>query len=261
MKVEVNLSTPYHPQTDGQTERINQTLEQYLRSYCSYQQDNWADLLPLAEYAYNSAVSESTKLSPFEANYGFTPESNWLGVGKCRYPFDAETDIMKSDWELSWKQMRIDLRKAQDRQRQWYDRKSQIPPEFITQEDIHLGKKAGVPDKVMLDQRNIKTKRPSVKLDHKKFGPFEIVRKVGNRAYELALPPQMKIHPVFHVGLLEPYRQSLDPTRYQSPPPVEEIDGEESWEVSEVVDSRYISRNKRVQYRIIWKVWGSEHAT
>src|SRR5205807_9973954 len=59
MTVDIRLSTAFHPQTEGQTERVNQVLEQYLRCYCSYQQDNWAELLLLAEYAYNSAVSES----------------------------------------------------------------------------------------------------------------------------------------------------------------------------------------------------------
>ena len=63
LDVDVRMSTVFHPQTDGQTERVNQILEQYLRSYCSYQQDDWTELLPLGEHAYNSAVSESTKVS------------------------------------------------------------------------------------------------------------------------------------------------------------------------------------------------------
>ena len=71
LNVDVRMSTAYHPQTDGQTERVNQTLEQYLRNYCSYQQDDWFELLPLAEHAYNSATSESSKVSPFYANYGY----------------------------------------------------------------------------------------------------------------------------------------------------------------------------------------------
>ncbi|KAH8152984.1 uncharacterized protein LAJ45_03211 [Morchella importuna] len=73
LNVKLKMSTSFHPQTDGQTERVNQTLEHYLRSYCLYQQDDWADLLLLAEYAYNSAVSESTKVSAFYANYGYEP--------------------------------------------------------------------------------------------------------------------------------------------------------------------------------------------
>ena len=76
LDVDIRMSTAFHPQTDGQTERVNQILEQYLRSYCSYQQDDWAELLPLEEHAYNSAVLESTKVFPFEANYGFSPRTN-----------------------------------------------------------------------------------------------------------------------------------------------------------------------------------------
>ena len=68
--------------------------------------------------------------------------------------------------------------------------------------------KAG--DLVMLDRRNIQTKRPMNKLDHKKIGPFKVKKTVGKRAYQLELPPQMKIHPVFHVSLLEPYRIPAD---------------------------------------------------
>ncbi|XP_060114520.1 EF-hand calcium-binding domain-containing protein 6 [Heteronotia binoei] len=70
---ELHLSSAYHPQTDGQTERTNATLEQYLRCYTSYQQDNWASLLPLAEFAYNNAVHSSTQTTPFAANYGLHP--------------------------------------------------------------------------------------------------------------------------------------------------------------------------------------------
>ena len=69
------LSTAFHPQTDGQTERLNQTLEQYLRSYVNQQQDNWVELLPLAQFAYNSAKSEPIQISPFLANLGYNPEA------------------------------------------------------------------------------------------------------------------------------------------------------------------------------------------
>ena len=76
LQVKINMSTAFYPETDGQTERVNQTLEQYLRSDCSYQHDDWASLLPLAEYAYNISISESSKAMPFELNYGYTPRTN-----------------------------------------------------------------------------------------------------------------------------------------------------------------------------------------
>src|SRR5258706_4223304 len=71
LDVRLRKSTAFRPQTDGQTERVNQSLEQYLRQYCNYEQDDWHDLLPLAEYAYNNSVTTATQVSPFYANYGF----------------------------------------------------------------------------------------------------------------------------------------------------------------------------------------------
>ena len=78
LNVRLRKSTVFHPQTDGQTERVNQSLEQYLRQYCNYEQDNWNDLLPLAEYAYNNSSTTATQMSPFFANYSFHPQTNWL---------------------------------------------------------------------------------------------------------------------------------------------------------------------------------------
>ena len=87
-----------------------------------------------------------------------------------------------------------------------------------------VARRAKVADKVMFNRHNIKTKRPTGKLDHKYFGPFVVKQKVGQQAYELELPPSMSIHPVFYVGLLEPYRESADPTRKQDPPMPDGVD-------------------------------------
>jgi hypothetical protein len=73
LQIDARKSTAFHPQTDGQTERMNQTLEAYLHIFCSYEQDDWFNLLPLAEFAYNNATQQSTKMSPFYANYGLHP--------------------------------------------------------------------------------------------------------------------------------------------------------------------------------------------
>ena len=88
--VDLNLSTAFNPQTDGQMERVNQVLEGYLRYYTSFQQDDWAELLLLAEHAYNTATFESTKVSPFFTNYGFNPETQWVKP--------MATDPTKMDW-------------------------------------------------------------------------------------------------------------------------------------------------------------------
>jgi hypothetical protein len=262
LNVDIRLSTAFHPQTDGQTERVNQVLEQYLRSYCSYQQDDWAELLPLAEHAYNSAVSESTKMSPFEANYGFSPRTNWPEAGKRKHDNIGSTELLQ-DWTSVWRELRDNLDKAQTRQRKWYDKKRLPAPEYNTLEDVAHGR-AKVADKVMLSRQNIKTKRPTEKLDHKLFGPFVIKRKVGERAYELELPPRMNIHPVFYVGLLEPYRESTDPSRKQEPPLPDEVDNQPSYVVERIVDSRYYGPttakfpSRFVQYMVVWAGYGPE---
>jgi hypothetical protein len=74
LDMRLHFTSGYHPQADGQTERVNQTLEQYLRTFCNFQQDNWSSLLPLAEFAYNNALNETTGISPFFANKGLPPE-------------------------------------------------------------------------------------------------------------------------------------------------------------------------------------------
>jgi len=89
--IERRLSTAFHPQTDGQTERTNSTLEQYLRAYVNYQQDDWKELLPMAKFAYNNGYQESTKHTPFFANYGTNTEYQAIGhliQGKTTSPED-----------------------------------------------------------------------------------------------------------------------------------------------------------------------------
>ncbi|KAJ2983779.1 hypothetical protein NUW54_g10595 [Trametes sanguinea] len=73
LDMRLHFNSGYHPEGDGQTERVNQTLEQYLRIYTNYQQDNWSQLLPLAEFAYNNALNSTTGVSPFFANKGYNP--------------------------------------------------------------------------------------------------------------------------------------------------------------------------------------------
>jgi len=71
--MKIHFTSGYHPEGDGQTECLNQTLEQFLQVFCNYQQDNWSELLPLGEFAYNNAPGASTGVSPFFANKGYHP--------------------------------------------------------------------------------------------------------------------------------------------------------------------------------------------
>ena len=121
--------------------------------------------------------------------------------------------------------MKIKLLKAQERQKRNADKScKQHPP-------IRVG------DKVWLLRQNLKTHRPSDKLDYRCLGPFSIIKQVNELAYRLELSSSMKIHPIFHVSFLEPYKDSDIPRRLQAPPPPIELDGAEEFEVSEILNS------------------------
>ena len=80
------MSTAYHPQTDGQTERTNQVLESYLRTFVNYDQNDWYQLLPLAEHAYNNSATNAHKMTPFFANYGLHPQTEWMKEREAQSP-------------------------------------------------------------------------------------------------------------------------------------------------------------------------------
>ena len=147
--------------------------------------------------------------------------------------------------------MKANIIKAQIRITKWYDSKKQEGLAF----------KEG--DLVMLDSQHIQTKRLSKKLDYKKIGLSHIEKAIGNRAFRLELPPQMKVHPLYHIGLLKCYKSSKHPTRIQIVPKVEEINEELNWEVREIVDSRQNRQKKYnpIEYLVLWEEYPNENGT
>jgi len=110
---------------------------------------------------------------------------------------------------------------------------------------------------VSLLPRNIKTTRRSKKLNYKKIGPFKILAKIGTSAYKLALPPSMAIHNTFYISLLEPYQDNRFPSQIKEPPPPIQIEGEDEYELDEIIDSQ-LHYNK-LQYRAKFKGYLPEH--
>ena len=164
LDVRLRKSTAFHPQTDGQTERVNQSLEQYLRQYCDYEQDNWNDLLLLAEYAYNNSVTTATQMSLFFANYCFHSRTNWPVEKESKNPASRNyAHWMESVRELCVKR----LEETRERMGKYYDRSRKEAPLY------------SVGDLVMLNGKNIRTRRAAKQLDAKLFGPFKVVRLVG----------------------------------------------------------------------------------
>ena len=186
--VKLKLSTAFHPQTDGQTERVNQILEQYLRCYLNYDQDNWVEWLPVAQWAYNNSTIEGTSTSPFYNNYGYNPTLH-EGIDK---PGPVQAAKTASKLRELHEELRKELIFLNERMAHYANKKRLKGP------TLQEG------DKVYLLRRNITTKRPSDKLDWKKLGPFKIETKLSDNSFKLQLPAKMQIHPIFHVSLLEP---------------------------------------------------------
>ena len=227
--IQQNLSTAFHPRTDGQTERMNQWVETYLRSFVNARQNNWSTLLPIAEFAHNSWKHEKTKYSPHELITGIIPSAKLM-------PLDDSTPAA----EARLKQLSNARTDAQQ----------------MLQKRINNGKdppKYDVNQKVWLDARNLQTKVPSKKLAPRRYGPFTITEKVSAVVYRLKLPNHMKIHDVFHVDLLTPYRQNQIYGEAFPQPPPDLIEGEEEYEVEEIVSDRRHGRSRSLQYLIKWK--------
>jgi len=189
--IEPRLSTAFHPQTDGQTERMNAVMEQYLRPYMNYLQDDWADWLPIAEFASNNHTSESTAVSPFFANLGYDPR--WQFDLSASLPNQAEDQqahsAVKALSEIH-DHLRTEMHRVQLRYQETADTHRLPAPDYQ------------VGDLEWLNTRNWKTRRPSAKLDHRRHGPFKIARKISSHAFRLELHSSMRVHPVFHVSLL-----------------------------------------------------------
>lgn len=245
LKIKPNLSTAFHPETDGQTERVNQTLELHLRIFCDYLQSNWSELLPLAEFAYNSTYHSSIGMTPFYANYGYHPRLS-ITIEDDQVPAASDHVVeVRRAHELA----KDNIRTALKQHTFWANKKRTPAPDFQ------------VGDKVWLLRRNIATARPSRKLDSKKLGPFQILDKVGNLAYRLELPDSMEIHPVFHVSLLEKFVPNRHPQRTVAPPPDPTVTagGEELYTVERILDSRW--QRDSLQYFVHWEGYPIEERT
>lgn len=242
LNVRTKLSTSFHPQTDGQTERTNQTLEQYLRAFVNYKQTNWASLLPIAQFTCNTYCNASTTISPFQAVYGILPTLRFEehSIKTFSEAAKANIDMIKA----TQNQLRMELAKASTTQIYHANKHRSGGP------DLKEG------DTVYLRRKNIKTKRPSNKLDVTKLGPFVIQKKLGPVTFRLKLPRTMRIHPVFHIGLLEP---TDNPPKEQEPVEIDEETQEPLWEVEDILDHR--QRGNTTKYLVKWKGYGHEENT
>ena len=255
----LSMSTAYHPQTDGQTERANRTLEDMIRHYVGPDQTDWDEHLPALEFAYNNSKQASTNMTPFQMNNVQQPHLPLTEAMKSKIDCTNPTAIERT--ELFHKQIKEAteyLKIAQQRQKKYADEHRR---------DI----KFKIGDRVLLSTANLRFihKDKASKLLPKFIGPFTIIKVVSPVAYELQLPPELKIHPVQHTEKLKPIQESTSfaPHRSQPPlPPPPEVleDGQVEYEVERILDRRiHKMRNglTRTEYLVQWKGYPSYDAT
>ena len=241
-----NISTAYHPQTDGQSERTNQWLKQYLRIYCNFQQDNWASLLPMAQYVHNSWTSHTTGFTPFELLLGFTPQIRPLDATSSTLPNLEEKGRFLKQLRERARQVIINAQQMVLQQRN-----------RVTGQRMFQGFNVG--DKVWLDGTNLRLSHPSKKLAAKQYGPFTVTRVISPVVYCLALPLSWKIFDTFHASLLSPYKETPEHgTNFTEPPP-DLVDGAKEYEVEAVLGQQTYGRGKKKQYLIKWKGYSDAH--
>ncbi|KAH0614164.1 uncharacterized protein H6S33_006050 [Morchella sextelata] len=245
LEISPKFSTAFHPQTDGQTERINAVMEQYLRSYVSYQQDDWVRWLPMAEFATNNHASETTRISPFYANLGRNPRMTFGPLEHGRTTAEDQANSIAREMKDILDFLKDELFRAQRIQEESANIRRTPAPHYR------------VGDKVFLSIRHVLTKRPSKKLDWKRIGPYIVKRIVNPYTYELELPRSMKVHPVFHLSLLSSAANDPLPGQQQLPPPPVEVEGQEEWEVENILDSR----DRRGKFEYLVKYAGYDEAS
>ncbi|XP_040945820.1 uncharacterized protein, partial [Gossypium hirsutum] len=247
----LSFSTAFHPQTDGQSERVIQILEDMLRACVIDFDSGWERYLPLTEFVYNNSFQSSIQMAPYEALYG----------RRCRSPI-CLTELRErkvigpeliQETEETVKKIKDRLKAAFVRQKSYAD---------LKRRDIEYSVGHKVFLKVSPWKKILRFGRKG-KLSPRFIGPYEIVERIGPVAYRLALPPELqKIHDVFHVSMLRRYRS--DPSHVI---PTEDIElrSDLTYEEEPVqILAREVKelRNKRVPLvKVLWRSHSVEEAT
>ena len=185
--IETKLSTAYHPQTDGQTERTNQELEQYLKIYINHRQNNWSEWLATAEFAFNNKVHIATKMSPFKVNYGREPR---MGFDIRKKGKNEKTEEFAREIKERHEKARAALVRSQEEMKRQADRSRKKAEEY------RVGDKVLISTKDFLEEL---MKRATKKLTEKFIEPYVVKKIVSENAIELELLASLRIYLVVNV--------------------------------------------------------------
>ena len=249
------MSTAFHPQTDGQTERMNRLIEETLRHYVSFAQNDWDKNIQLVAFAINNARNESIQNTPFFLNKGIHPR---MPCGISDFPTALEMNPKTVAFTESMTEALSNAKRcmanAQSNQKQQADKKRR---------DVTFLKG----ETVLLCTKNLKIKGDNCTFKRQKLlprfiGPYTITEQVGEYAMRLSLPVDTRIQPVFRVSMLKHYKNPVDdPLARPIAQPLDWLEGNPEFFIDHIVSHRIVKQGKRslVQYLLRWSSFNEDH--
>ena len=244
--IQTKLSMVYHPQIDGQTEWINQELEQYLRVFIDHRQEQWPDWLGTAKFMYNNKIHVTTKISPFKVNYGQDPRMGFEGRRKRKYKAAGKfIERMKKIQE----EAKAALGKVQEEIKKFANRRR------------GKGEEYRVGNLILLSMKDLKwqmKEKRSEKLTEHFVGPYKVKGIVSSNAIELELPKSIRIHPVVNVSRVWLYKSQVERQK-KILPKLLIIKGQEEFKIEKILNKRTIRRKEKFLVR--WKGYTAKEDT
>ena len=233
-RIELKAMTAYHPQSNGEAERVNQEIGTYLRMYCAEKPDDWSLYLADAQFAHNSRVHSTHGQTLFYLLHGYEPTAYPSDVANTPGLAEERLEQLAANWDKAI----IAHKQAQEA--------------MITRKPGLAYKKFEVGDKVWLDARNLHLKTTR-KLTPRRLRPFEVIEEISPVVYKLRLPKAWRIHDIFHASLLTPQVTTAEYRIPEEPPLPELVDGESEFEVENILQHKFVGRKKEIRYLVQWR--------
>ena len=235
--ISTKLSMSFHPQTDGQTEIVNNEVQKFLWIYCFEKQDQWANWLAIAQFSINSKKHASTKVAPFDATWSYI---SCMGIEPLPVNKAPAAKDFSSKMEGMLESVRKNLKKAKEQMKLNADKHHLAAPDYT------------IGQQVWLATENLWLTRASQKLTERWLGPYTIISLAGSDAIKLKLPRSLQIHSIVNVSRIKPYLGPMEGQILYWPGPVHVTeDRNNEWEVDHIMDSHL--KNKKLKYLVHWR--------